>query len=129
MAADDYDENGNEVWDEDEEEEEEEEEGGEFEVRNHISINSINFAYSSGKGPRWLKSSASFLNCRRFITTLILLLQPFDIFTERRPEYPIFDWGGLVIGQEGLVFGQEEEAEAILIMEVTGYIYRGIRIS
>ena len=49
MAADDYDENGNEVWDEDEEEEEE---GGEFEVRNHISINSINFAYSSGKGPR-----------------------------------------------------------------------------
>ena len=76
-----------------------------------------------------LKSSASFLNCSRFITTLILLLQPFDIFTERRPEYPIFDWGGLVIGQEGLVFGQEEEAEAILIMEVTGYIYRGIRIS
>ena len=75
-----------------------------------------------------LKSSASFLNCSRFITTLILLLQAFDIFTERRPEYPIFDWGGLVIGQEGLVFGQEveeeeeEEAEEILILEVTAFI-------
>ena len=41
MAADSYDENGNEMFDDEEEEEEEEEEGGEveLEVRNHMFKN------------------------------------------------------------------------------------------
>ena len=56
--------------------------------------------------------------------TLLFLLQQFENFTEVAPsDYPIFQWGGLVIGQEGLVFGQqEEEVEDYLILEVKAFI-------